>query len=195
MRRLRNLCGIALVLLAGLPGISQAQQEQGGGDPMMVAMMAAMKTGEAHQALMARAGAWTMTSSFWMDPSQPPMVTTGTVTREPMLGGRVLVEKVKADMMGMAFEGYGMIGYDNVTGKYWTTWNDNMSTALVAGTGSRQADGKLVFDLTINDPMTKETVKVRTVVTETADTEAMEWFETRGGKEVKTMEIKYARAK
>ena len=31
-------------------------------------------------------------------------------------------------MMGMPFEGIGRTGYDNVTGKYWSTWIDNMST-------------------------------------------------------------------
>lgn len=161
----------------------------------MAAMMAAMAPGAPHQALSSRAGQWNMTSSFWMDPSQAPMVTTGTATREAMLGGRVLVEKVKAEMMGMPFEGYGMTGYDNVTGKYWTTWNDNMSTGLIQGIGTRGADGKLTFDSSMVDPLTKAVVKVRMVITETADSEVMEWWENRGGKELKTMEVKLDRVK
>ena len=34
-----------------------------------------------------------------------------------------------------AFTGVGRTGYDNVTGRYWSTWTDTMSTGVV-GTSS-----------------------------------------------------------
>lgn len=195
MSKLKNALALFLLLLSPLAAVAQ---DQGGGpeeQAMMAAMMAAMTPGAPHHELATRAGEWKLTSTFWMDPSQPPMVTPGTAHREPMLGGRVLVEKVSASMMGMPFEGYGMTGYDNTTGKYWTTWNDNMSTGLVHGIGTRGADGKVTYDASMVDPMSKQTIKVRMVITETADTEVMEWWETRDGKELKTMEVKLERVK
>lgn len=196
MSKPRIRLALAFLLLT-CPLTAMAQQQGGSAEEqaMMAAMMAAMTPGPAHAELASRAGQWKMTSTFWMDPSQPPMVTPGMATREAALGGRVLIEKVTATMMGMPFEGFGMTGYDNVTGKFWTTWNDNMSTGIVQGTGTRGSDGKTVYDATMNDPMTKKPLKIRMVITETADTEVMEWYETRDGKETKTMEVKLERVK
>lgn len=196
MSTLRKALALTLLVLLS-PFATFAQDQHGGAEEqaMMAAMMAAMTPGAPHAELASRAGNWKLTSTFWMNPAAPPMVSVGTATREAMLGGRVLVEKVSANMMGMPFEGYGMTGYDNVTGKYWTTWNDNMSTALIQGIGTRGADGKTIYDSSMVDPMTKKTVKVRMVVTETADSETMEWWETRDGKDLKTMEVKLDRVK
>jgi len=64
------------------------------------------------------------------------MEETGTATRSMTLDGRVLVEDVSSSMMGSPFTGHGMMGYDNVTGKYWSTWNDSMSTGLMVSEGT-----------------------------------------------------------
>ena len=72
----------------------------------------------------------------------PAMEETGTATRTMALGGRVLVEDVKSTMMGMPFTGHGMMGYDNVTGKYWSTWMDSMSTGMMMSEGTCDAKGR-----------------------------------------------------
>ena len=58
-------------------------------------------------------GRWEFTGKFWMDPTEPPPESVGTVVRELMLGGRVLAEKVRSTYMDKPFEGYGLTGYDN----------------------------------------------------------------------------------
>jgi hypothetical protein len=50
----------------------------------------------------------------------------GTATREMALDGRVLMEELTSSMMG----------YDNVTGKYWSTWTDSMFTGLMVSEGT-----------------------------------------------------------
>ena len=64
------------------------------------------------------------------------MEDTGTATRSVALGGRVLVEEVDSSMMGMPFTGHGMMGFDNVSGKYWSTWNDSMSIGIMVSEGT-----------------------------------------------------------
>ena len=66
----------------------------------------------------------------------PAMEDTGPATRTMTLGGRVLVEEVSGSMMGMPFTGHGMMGFDNVSGKYWSTWNDSMSTGIMMSEGT-----------------------------------------------------------
>ena len=46
-------------------------------------------------------------------------------------------------MMGMPFTGHGMRGYDNVSGKYWSTWNDSMSTGMMVSEGTCDAQKRL----------------------------------------------------
>ena len=66
------------------------------------------------------------------------------------LDGRVMVEQFEGTMMGAPFKGHGMSGYDNVTGKYWSTWNDSMSTGLMVSTGTCDAQNACTFEGTYN---------------------------------------------
>jgi hypothetical protein len=47
-----------------------------------------------------------------------------------ILGGRVLHDILKAEIMGTPFDAIGHTGYDNVAGKYWSIWFDNLSTGM-----------------------------------------------------------------
>lgn len=202
MRRASALL-TALVLASSLSLPSLAQQNQGAQPPMsaeqqaqMQAWMASMSPGAPHAALAARAGKWTAKISLWMDPAAPPTESTGTATREMILGGRVLQEKFQSNFMGMPMEGIGMNGYDNVGGTYWSTWNDNMSTGLMRMEGAKNADGSFTYKGSMLDPMSKKAVPVRIVSKEvSADKDTMEMYETRDGKENKTMMIVYERVK
>ena len=44
--------------------------------------------------------------------------------------------------MGIPYRGHGMTGFDNVTDKYWSTWNDSMSTGIMVTEGTCDAQGK-----------------------------------------------------
>ena len=71
------------------------------------------------------------------------------------LDGRVMVEDMQSQMHGQPFTGHGMSGYDNVTGKYWSTWNDSMSTGLMVSEGTCDDQGACTFNGSWNDPVTK----------------------------------------
>ena len=162
----------------------------------MEAYMKAGSPGPQHQALAAMAGTYDLKIKAWHAPGQPPAEDTGTATRSMILDGRVRVEDVKAAMMGSPFSGHGMMGYDNVTGKYWSTWNDSMSTGLFISEGTCDASGKSCnFTGTSNDPVKKGPVKMRMTSKWTSPT--TELFEMYGpgpdGKESKMMEITYTK--
>lgn len=172
-----------------------ASEASGGSDEaaMMEAFMAAGIPGEAHERLAESVGTWNMEIKMWMGPGEPS-VTTGTAERSMILDGRVLVEEVDSSMMGQPFQGYGMTGYDNVTGKYWGTWNDNVSTGISTSHGTYDAESNTYTYLgEAPNPMTGGTTKTRGTIKVSEGKEVMEYFETHDGHEVKTMEIVYTR--
>ena len=111
---------------------------------MMEAWMKAGSPGEAHKKMAADVGTYDMKVTSWNAPGAPPTEDKGTATRKMIMDGRVLVEDVTSSMMGMPFKGQGMRGYDNVTGKYWGTWIDSMSTGMMVSEGSCDASGTCV---------------------------------------------------
>ena len=199
MKRIVRLasCALALALITPLalaqePETGPSGEEQAA---MMAAWQKAMTPGEAHADLARGAGTWKMTIRMWMDPAGEPMVSEGKSERKMILGGRVLAESTASIMMGTEFHGRARIGYDNVTGKYWSTWIDNMSTGCYLQHGAADAEGDSVtFHGEYPDPMTGGTVSVRSVMRwEGDDTQQYEWYEDRGDGEVKTMVITYER--
>lgn len=161
----------------------------------MRAWQAGWTPGEAHAFLASRAGDWTLTTRTWPEPGVDPVITDSTATRRMILGGRVLEEVVTGEILGLGFEGRGFLGFDNVTGRWWNTWMDTMSTAPVTTVG-RPDDltGDLVLRGDYVDPSSGERRKVRTVYRfTTANSEVFQWWERRGPEEVLTMEIHYER--
>lgn len=165
---------------------------------MMDAMIKAATPGPNHKMLGSMVGDWTFVMRMWMDPSAPPSETSGTVTNRPLMGGRYVQGDYKAQVMGMPFEGASVVGYDNVSGQFVSTWLDNMSTGIMYMTGSYDAASRsFTYSAEMPDTMQPSTkVKVREVVRVVDDNQhVMEMYETRGGKELKTMEIVFKRAK
>jgi hypothetical protein len=182
-----------MLFATAVPGAAQPP-EGGEMPPEMAAMMqawaAAATPGEPHAELAKAAGTWKMTVKFWMEPGGEPMVSEATATRQMMLGGRYLQEKVEGVTMGQPFEGFGLSGYDNVRGKYWSIWMDNMSTGTMTSEGEKDASGAIVFHGSYPDAMTKGMTKVKTILRRDGDDkESMEMWEEKGGQQVKTMEL------
>jgi hypothetical protein len=173
----------------GQPKLTPEQQAE------MEAYTKAGTPGAPHQALAATAGNYELKVRSWMEPGGPPMEETGTATRAMALDGRVRVEMLSSAMMGAPFNGHGMLGYDNVTGKYWSTWNDSMSTGLMVSEGTCNADKSCSFTGSWNDPIKKAPVTARMTTRWTSPT--TEIFEMYGpgrdGKEMKMMEITYTK--
>lgn len=164
-------------------------------DPMMETLMRVATPGEPHAKLAQSVGVYRMVLRSWMDPSNPePAVSEGTVVREALLGGRVIRETARSEFDGMPFEGMGLSGYDNDTGKYWATWNDTMSTGIYICWGTADAKGVITYYGEYKDPFTGGMKKVRSVVTPVENGAHFEWNETGSdGVERKTMEIDYTR--
>ena len=193
---------LALTLAAALPAIAQDASTQGTPpkmSPEEAAMMAAYQKagtpGPQHAALAGHAGTYDLKIRSWEKPGAPSTEETGTATRSMALGGRVMVEDVQATMHGQPFTGHGMEGYDNVGGKYWSTWNDSMSTGVMVSEGTCDASGVCTFTGSWNDPITKGKTAARMTTKWLSPT--VEQFEMYGpgqdGKETKMMELTYTR--
>lgn len=161
----------------------------------MEAYMKAGQPGSQHRQLASTAGMYELKVRSWHEPGTPPMESGGTATRTMILDGRVLVEDVESTMMGAPFTGHGMTGYDNVTGKYWSTWVDSMSTGMMVSEGECDADNVCQFTGTYQDPVKGGPVTIRMMTRWTSPTSELfeMWGPGRDGKEMKMMEISYTK--
>jgi hypothetical protein len=203
MNRMLASVLLPLSLLAVLPALAHEPAKKQDAPPKMSAEQAAMMEayrkagalGEVHAALAKMAGTYDLSIRSWDAPGAPPTVETGTATRSMALGGRVMVEDVQSQMHGQAFTGHGMHGYDNVTGRHWSTWNDSMSTGIMVSDGDCDAKGACTFTGSWHDPVTKKQIKSR--MTSRWTSPDVEVFEMHvpgpDGKEFRMMEITYTR--
>jgi hypothetical protein len=201
-RRIGRQVVTALGVLLGAAVAAHAPAQEAGAKPdqqaMMEAMQRAMQPGENHTLLAALVGEWTYTMKFWMEPGAPPMESTGRGVYTMLLGGRYLRSEADGLVMGQPFHGLGLTGYDNVTRRFVATWIDDMGTGIVYMTGTYDSAAKRFTYLMDEDDPVHPGVKipVRETLTLTGpDKHVMEWYESRGGKEAKTMEIVYTRSK
>jgi hypothetical protein len=190
-------CGILALALLALPAAAQEPSKQMSPEEqkMMESWQKAMTPGPEHAELAAMAGNWSFESTWWVTPGAPPEKSSGTVERSMLLGGRVLMEQVEGTMLQLPFEGVGMMGFDNVTGKWWGTWSDNMGTGMMSTTGSC-ADKKCEFTGSYNDPMTGGLKTMRMTSEHGPDRETHVMYDKGAdGKEMKVGEMVYTRKK
>lgn len=140
----------------------------GGGseaESMMKMMQEMSAPGKEHEALKPLVGSFTCSTKMYTAPGDPPQESTGTVERKWILGNRYIQEEVKATMMGMPFEGFGIAGYDKIQRLYHAYWIDSMGTGTWSMTGTADAAGK-VFTYTGEnfDPMVGQKTKGRSTV-------------------------------
>ena len=177
---------------ADAPKAPSAEQQA-----MMEKMTKAATPGPQHEMLKKMAGEWNATVTMQMDPSQPPEVEQSTSTLTMVMGDRYCQEMVTGQMMGQPFSGMGLTGYDNVLGKYVSTWVDNMGTGIMTSTGTADASGKVITWIgTMSDPVTGKPTKERMVTTiKDDDHHTFEMYGTPPGgkKEMKMLTIEYSR--
>ena len=173
---------------ASLPARAQS-------DADMKAMMAYATPGDIHKMMARSVGTWSSAVTMWMEPGAPPMNSTGEVKNEMILGGRYLQATNTGNFMGSPFEGISITGYDNAKKKFVNTWIDNMGTGIMVLTGTWDEAAKGInFQGTMCDPASGKDIPVREVVKFIDDnTQSMEMYAMTGGKEFKTMEIKFSR--
>lgn len=162
---------------------------------MMKAWMEYMTPGEFHKMMAKDDGTWNEEITLWMDPSAPPTKSTATAVNTMILGGRYQQSKHTGSFNGMPFEGVSLVGFDNARKVFVSSWIDNMGTGIMYMEGKWDDKTKTInFKGKATDPMTGNEMEVRERFKIIDDnTQVMEMFDVRGGKENKTMEIKFTR--
>ena len=162
-------------------------------DSMMAAMMKLAAPGPQHATLQAMEGKWKAVVKSYTAPGEPA-ASEGVSENRMILGGRYLEQRFQSTMMQQPFEGYGLTGYDNAAQRYVYLWVDNMSTSMMAGTGSLDAGGKtLTMTATTPGPDGKPVdVRMVTKILD-ANSHVFSMYGTMGGKEQLMMEITYTR--
>lgn len=152
-----------------------------------------------HEYLEPMVGSWKTTTSIWMaGPDSDPTMSTGTSEKVWILDGRFVQEHLKGSMMGMPFEGQGMVGFNNYKNIYISSWCDNMSTQILSANGMRHPEtGVFTFYGLMDEPMLKvhdRTVK-HTYTIESPDRHVFTVFDLHAGDDYKAFEIVYERVK
>ncbi|MDZ7626626.1 MAG: DUF1579 domain-containing protein [Ignavibacteriaceae bacterium] len=155
-----------------------------------------MTPGPMHEMLAKSVGDWKTISRFWMDPAGEPMETEGTGKTEMILGGRYQKSTHKSSMMGMETEGIFIMGYDNATQEFTSTWIDNMGTGTAVAKGRYDERTKipLLLNGTMVDPMSKQEMNFREILKFLDDDhQLLEMYVVYNGQEFKSMEIEFVR--
>jgi hypothetical protein len=167
-------------------------------EAMMKAYEAAATPGPEHAMLAKGAGKWKCTVKSWTDPKGAPTITEGSEEAEMIFGGRFLESRFKGTMMGMPYEGRGLIGFDNVRKKFVGTWFDTMSTGLMPYEGEYNPQTKeMLCHGEFADAATGKIQKSHMISRFMSDNHHIfeMWGPGPDGEDVKWMEIEYLRAK
>jgi hypothetical protein len=204
----RTLNAVIASAVIALPSLAQEKEKKEADKKpdegaMMAMMMELAKPGDNHKLINEGAGNWSYKVKAWMSPDAPPSEGSGTSVGRSVLGGRFLVTDhtgkfqmpgPDGKMMDMDFKGMALEGYDNVKKKFVASWVDNMGTGIMNSEGTYDSATKTLTYTSEYEPMPGMKMKVRQVMKFTDnDHRTMEFFEVRGDKEVKTMEISYLR--
>lgn len=164
---------------------------------MNKAWAAYMAPGKVHQMLAKADGQWDAEITFYQSIDQSPVTNKATCENKMILGGRYQQSVYKGVIDDMPFEGQGTLAYDNSKKIFISTWIDNMGTGVMQleGTFDEAANtlnmkGRATDAVTGKDIIVRETMKIVD-----DNTQQMEMFDTKDGKETKTMSILLKRAK
>lgn len=157
--------------------------------------MAYMTPGEMHQVLAKTDGVWNEELTMWGTPDATPMKMSATCENKMIMGGRYQEARHSGNFNNMPFEGYSLMGYDNIKKVFETTWIDNMGTGTIHMEGTYDTVTR-----TVNlqgkeiDPMSGNEINIRQTIRFVDDNnQLVQMFATQNGQEYKTMEIKLTR--
>lgn len=178
-----------------------AINEKVGMDPkqaeIMNAWQEASSPGAEHIMLKGLVGEWKVATKSWQSEGSVPEENVGSSTFKSILGGRFIQQDFKGRMMGQPYEGTGMMGYNNVTKKFESTWHDSMSTASMHLEGTFDPSTKMISEAgEFQCPVKKINQKMRSefkFIDKNNVTFAMYMPDMVSGKEMKGMEQLYKR--
>ena len=192
-------------MLAQVESNESAPKGPPGEDPMAAAMAKMMKyatPGDHHRNLQPLAGRWRLASKFRQVPDAPWNESAGESSIEWILGGRFLNQRVVSpatEAFPMDFEGFGLLGYDNLAKRYLAIWTDNFFTGVMHFHGSCDASGKVItlageYNHPMKDGALSRERWVYRIINENKFVFEM-WQPDEDGKEFLHGEITYTRAK
>jgi hypothetical protein len=138
-------------------------------------------------------GHWAVRQSLWTDPKAPPVIDRGSAVYAMVLGGHHLRQDLRI-ASSKPFEGLGYIGYDDATGKYYSSWMDTNFSGMILAHGDYDAASR-TYTFTGEMPgKGGAPVPVREVM-RIADNDhfVYEYYETRAGKEALAVSLQYTR--
>ncbi len=155
------------------------------------------KPGPEHEQLQQLAGVWDAQVKFFAEPGKPPQESKGEYTGKMDVGGFFLATEFKGQMLGSAFHGRGLTGYDPFKKKYVGTWVDSMSPAFYHSEGAFDKSGKIYTETMVGPDPTGKPMKMH-MITEIKNKDQMVFTMSAPGKDGKValvMEVTYTRKK
>lgn len=102
----------------------------------MAKMMEYGTPGPMHKMMAEWSGTWSGETTMWDYEGATPTKSAGTAVNSMIMDGKYQSSKHTGDMMGMPFEGMSIMGYDNATKQFTSSWIDTWSTGIMTFTGS-----------------------------------------------------------
>jgi hypothetical protein len=190
MKRITStICCIALAAFFTV-GNAQTQEE-------MQKWMDYMTPSNVHKMMAGWDGEWNEEIQMWMDPNAPAQSMSATCVNKMVLGGRYQESNHAGSFNGMPFEGRSLTGWDNARKVFVSTWIDNFGTGIIYMEGTwNEVSKTMELKGKMTDAMTSTVTDIREVFIIVDDnTQIMEQYGMKDGKEFKTMEIKFTRKK
>ncbi|MBX2932585.1 MAG: DUF1579 domain-containing protein [Chitinophagaceae bacterium] len=158
-----------------------------------------MTPGAIHKMMASWDGKWNTTITMWMSADATPIEATGSCVNKMVLNGLYQESVHTSTMMGMPFEGHGVLAYDNAKKTFVSSWIDNMGSGIMHMEGAWNEEtktitltGKGVDPSSGKDCSMKEIYKI---VDDNTQTMEMYGPSPVDGKEMKMMEMKLTRSK
>ena len=151
----------------------------------------APKPGEGQKIFVEDVGTWDAVMKMYFEGPQGPAVEyKGVEVNELVSGGLFLKTSFKAKMGDVDFEGHGLVGYDEETKEYLSTWVDTFSATPTQTKGTWDAETKTLTVFNTVDGPDGAQMKMKQVTTRTGPgTKKMEHFLLLGDQAVKLMEL------
>ena len=148
-----------------------------------------------HHAMLEKlAGSWKVQIRMYMDGEE--VDSRGAARSEMILGGKAMRMDYKGNFMGMSFLGTGTEGFDEVQGKHFSTWIDNMTPGVIVDCGECEhgESDRITYVGDRIDPESGEKFVSKSIVSiQSASQFTMEEWQNRGGEETLAMKIIYSR--
>ena len=177
----------------GMPAMSAEEMAH------MQEYMKLMQPGQAHKHLHYYVGTWNTVTKVWMGgPGTTPTASTGTSTFKSVLDGNWVMEEHAGSMMGMPYQGIGMMGYDNYKKLYVGTWFSNMGTEMLQMAGARDPKtGTVTMYGAMDEPQLGVHGRMVKYVTTPTDDDHFTFgiIDLHAGDDHKVIEINYTRRK